>query len=337
MFTRNIRLGLVLLIPSAATTLLAVEIALRFVAPQPPIAEWFARDPRYGFFMKQNFHQAFPYAGGNFVMEVSTNSLGLRDIEPKPAALEPGKTILLIGDSFVFGYGVNVDQRIDTRLRAALNQFRKPSRVINAGVPGWGTRLETQFARDHFADFQPDVIALVFCANDPDNDQGLELPVLPDERSMFYRPKMFLRQHSHAYRWLLQQVAVLRHARRIHNEQNSADSPSPDAQSGSIITPEEWERTLGLIRAFHAGFLAFNPEGVLILLAADPTHTETGARFQSLDNWENLLYLDLGEGYARLAPEQRVTPWDRHWGPAVHQLAADALFDLMIARGLLGS
>lgn len=340
-------LNLVLVVAALTVALIAVECGIRLLAPQPPIAEWFTHDARYGFFLKPNFHQSFPYPGSDFVMEVRTNSLGLRDIEPQAQPAEPGKTILLLGDSFVFGYGVNVEDRIDARLRDALRHMSQAmtsagdgastTRVINAGVPGWGTELETQFARDHLAEFRPDVIVLVFCANDPGNDRGGKLPALSNEDSILYAPKMVLRQHSHAYRWLSKQAAILRYSRQMRAKLETSGTAAPDTQSGSIITPVEWERTLQTIRAFHADYLAFNPAGILVVLASAPENAAIRTRLRSLDNGQSLFYLDLRDAYLRLPPEERVTPWDRHWAPAVHRLAADALFDFINQHELLGS
>ena len=299
---KSLCVNLLLSAGATAAGLALVEGAVRLFVPQPPIAEWFTRDA---------------------------------ELAPLNAA--DGKTLLLLGDSFVFGYGVNVEERLDAHLRARCGGPQGPLRVINAGVPGWGTRNETQFARDHFEDFKPDCVLLVFCGNDPDNDLGLQLPVLANEESTFYLPKLWLRQHVHAYRWLLGQWAGIRHARRVAKEARQVPPTAIDPLSGSAISPEAWDRTLGLIRAFHADFQASKPGGLLVLAAADPDHAETRAHLGSLDNGGTLRYLDLAAAFAELAPEARVTPWDRHWSPAAHRRAAEALATLLAPYGLCPS
>ena len=49
---------------------------------------------------------------------MSTNALGLRSPEVPPLK-GPGKRILILGDSFIFGIGIEENQTIPGRLRTA--------------------------------------------------------------------------------------------------------------------------------------------------------------------------------------------------------------------------
>jgi hypothetical protein len=77
-------------------------------------------DPRRIWRYRPNFSQQ--YATSVFSMEVSTNSLGLRDSEQRNAP------VLAIGDSFTFGWGVAASERFTSHLE---KQLGLP--VINAG------------------------------------------------------------------------------------------------------------------------------------------------------------------------------------------------------------
>jgi hypothetical protein len=58
---------------------------------------WFASSPKYGYVNKKNFHQDYHYLDNSFVMEVKTNSLGLRDKEYDLTNTDI-KRVLLLGD-----------------------------------------------------------------------------------------------------------------------------------------------------------------------------------------------------------------------------------------------
>ena len=99
---------------------------------------------------------------------VTTNSRGFRGGEvdiPKP----PGRLrIVALGDSVVFGWGVN---DADTFCQQLEQQFRarRPDvdvDVVNLAVPGYATRQEVALLQRNLAALQPDVVLLGFYEND---------------------------------------------------------------------------------------------------------------------------------------------------------------------------
>jgi lysophospholipase L1-like esterase len=99
---------------------------------------------------------------------IETNSLGLRETEvplEKPAGQ---RRILLIGDSVTFGTGVDASWRFSDFMQRALGDKVK---VINAGVPGWGTDQELLFYETTACKLEPDIVILTFTmANDVVNN-----------------------------------------------------------------------------------------------------------------------------------------------------------------------
>jgi lysophospholipase L1-like esterase len=112
---------------------------------------------------------------GSFDVRVRCNSRGLRDTEhdyPKPPDT---RRIVVLGDSFVWGYGVEMEEMFSKQLERQLgdgdadgNADGDASRweTINLGVNGYSTvqelvRLETEGL--HYA---PDWVVLMFCHND---------------------------------------------------------------------------------------------------------------------------------------------------------------------------
>jgi hypothetical protein len=74
-----------------------------------------------------------------FSVEIAINSAGLRDSEFAQAK-EPGvRRILLFGDSFAEGWGVESADALSSRLQSCLRQGGERVEVLNFGVAGYGT------------------------------------------------------------------------------------------------------------------------------------------------------------------------------------------------------
>lgn len=313
---------------------LVSEGAVRLLSPQPETPRWFEEDARYIYRLKKSFKQQYRFADSDFVMDVRTNALGLRDREWDPDAASACTRVLFLGDSFIFGYGVNIEDRFDTRLTRLLEGEDRLYRLINAGVPGWGTIQETRFARDHFGVFLPDILVLTFCGNDPSDDAqflGGEM-VFREEGLVGFPGKAWLRGHSHLYRFVLRHTTTLRRTVLRQDGKTGNETAHVDAQSAALLDDEAWKRSLDTIREFHRAYLEFNPAGRLLLLATNPEDAVIRERLSSLDNGDSLRYLDLYDTVMNIPPEQRSLPFDRHWSVKIHAAVAEALAEVI--RGL---
>lgn len=102
------------------------------------------------------------YTEGSIPIHVEHNSRGFRDPE-HVADNKPG--ILFLGDSFVWGFDVEKQERFTEKLRAA---FANAS-IYNLGVIGYGTDQEYLLLKQHFVFYKPHIVFLVFCT---DNDES---------------------------------------------------------------------------------------------------------------------------------------------------------------------
>jgi len=115
-------------------------------------------DAELGWFPVPNSDVSFT---GIRTIRVRHNSLGLRDIE-HDTAVKP--TIAFIGDSFVWGYDVEQNERFTEALRAKL----PGQRIVNAGVTAYGTDQELLLLLRLWDRIKPDVVVLMVCV---DNDR----------------------------------------------------------------------------------------------------------------------------------------------------------------------
>jgi lysophospholipase L1-like esterase len=99
----------------------------------------------------------------------SINSLGIRGEEIK-LQKEPGwKRILVVGDSFTFGYGVSDEDTYVAMLGRMIKEHYPGSRVqtLNLGVSAYSAVQETAVVKYKAAKFQPDLLIIGYALNDP--------------------------------------------------------------------------------------------------------------------------------------------------------------------------
>ena len=155
-----------------AAVLVAAELILRTIdlrelrdSYEPGRALLFHHDAELGWAPVPNASATFT---GTRTVTVRNNSLGLRDIEPagtrKPA-------VLFLGDSFVWGYDVEAQERFTNLLRAKL----PAARIVNAGVPGYGTDQEYLLLARIWGAIRPNVVVLMFCTGNDRADNSANM------------------------------------------------------------------------------------------------------------------------------------------------------------------
>lgn len=104
-----------------------------------------------------------------FRTNVSINSLGHRQHEFDPARGDEQR-VLVVGDSFTFGYGVEeADGYVRVMERALNRSVSPPAQTINAGVPAWWTDAYYLYLKTRGLALAPDVVVLgLFMGNDID-------------------------------------------------------------------------------------------------------------------------------------------------------------------------
>ncbi|NQT22105.1 MAG: SGNH/GDSL hydrolase family protein [Candidatus Omnitrophica bacterium] len=172
---RNILQNILMLGFSLIFALVVLEIALRIIPRgedrrMEREQKSLRRDNEYAFYEYDRVlgWKNKPLAEGKFRMPDSTtyvkiNSKGLRD-EEYPYEKSPDKVrILVLGDSFVWGYGVEKEEIFTERLETMLGpKFES----LNAGVSGYGTDQELLFLENEGIKYKPDIILLAFASND---------------------------------------------------------------------------------------------------------------------------------------------------------------------------
>jgi hypothetical protein len=178
--------NLTLLAGGTLAGLLALELGVRWLAPQPLAA--LEKSPRLGWMHVPN--SSLVYERDEFHIPVHFSSAGLRDRE-YPLAKPPGTfRIAILGDSFVEALQVPFDsctaKRLEARLAAAPGGVRYE--VLNFGVSGYGGCQELALLEDVALRFAPDLVVAFFYPNDLDDDLRFGLCALDESGALQMRP-----------------------------------------------------------------------------------------------------------------------------------------------------
>lgn len=100
---------------------------------------------------------------------VTTNRQGFRGRDWETEKAPDAVRVALLGDSLVFGQGVNDEETIGAQLEEILNDQAKSGvrfEVLNFGVSGYDTGHEIQVLKHYALQFHPDIVLLHFFLND---------------------------------------------------------------------------------------------------------------------------------------------------------------------------
>jgi lysophospholipase L1-like esterase len=106
-------------------------------------------------------------SGPEYAASYEINAEGMRDEEVHPAAKGDSTVrILLLGDSFAFGVGVDYDSTWSVIFERRCLENGIKVEVIKAGVSGYDTRSELLYLYRLFPKYHPDIVLIAFLSND---------------------------------------------------------------------------------------------------------------------------------------------------------------------------
>ncbi|MBL8863705.1 MAG: hypothetical protein JNK02_17070 [Planctomycetes bacterium] len=246
------------------------------------------------------------HVSAEFDVAVEIHSAGFRgpEWEPVPTGERTGRPrVLVLGDSFAFGWGVEHAESLPARLAAA----RPDWQVLGAGVSGYGTDQQCLLLETLEPRLRPDCVVVVFCENDlhecaTDRVYGKAKPRFTRAASGELRlenvpvPYPWIERVSHVWRAL---------AKRRSDHELEATARDPNA---------EWALVCDLYRRM-ARVLDGRP---LVVVSTSRRLARLAAEEPSIE------HLDLAEAFGADAPRLHF-PLDGHWNAAGHARAAAAL------------
>ena len=183
--SRSLLINLSLILASTFFALFLSEVALRLIGFKPLYVS-----PERDRFWKYDSLLGWAHQPGQegifetpqFRTFVRINEKGLRDrMHSYERQNDNSERILVLGDSFAWGYGVEESERFSQLLEEELGV-----EVINAGISGYSTDQELLWYKNEGIKYETDLVVLVIAGNDVgDNEQKLV-------STIYYKPKFVI-------------------------------------------------------------------------------------------------------------------------------------------------
>jgi hypothetical protein len=167
---------------SVAAALGLAEVLLRLAYPQESMSPRWRFSPQYCTLAYPLAHMTHERPG-RWRFVYTTNELGHRGPRIPPPGASTKPTVIVLGDSYTFGAGVNDGEEYPAVLARGLGDV---AQVVNLGVGGWGLSQEIRRFHDVGAAYAPAVVVLQFSANDPEDDLNCPVTSIQDGQFQFH-------------------------------------------------------------------------------------------------------------------------------------------------------
>ena len=335
------------LLLAAATAFAAgvAELTLRALG-QHPMRDpergiFWVHDPLLGWHHRPGQHGFFEI--GDLRTEVRINSRGLRDREYPHQRVAGQRRILVVGDSFAWGFGVEQDEAFSERMEASLTGVE----VINAGVSGFSTDQELLWLRSEGVKYRPDLVILLLAGNDEEMNRrraaflvyskpyfvldenghlelrGVPVPLPPALRRLAYLA---------CTRSALVNFVTGRSARVLRRLRARGES-----RAGAGGKRQPFELTVALIDEMRR---VAEGAGARFMIGATGMYwpLETHTRFDQLTAALERRGIELIDVEADgFDPQHMRLPGDGHWSPDGHAIVARRVLEFIDRRKLLKS
>jgi len=165
----------ILLVVTLLVIVLAAEIVLRVAYHPENLGSVIRYHPVLGWALDPNASLVSVDSQRKLHYRIDVNSLGMRERELSLDKTRGRYRVLVLGDSFVFGTGLDAGERFSDVLDHALPDEVE---VINGGVPGWGTDQEVLFYESSLRRLRPDLVVLTFLGQNDVVNNGLRGPLI---------------------------------------------------------------------------------------------------------------------------------------------------------------
>lgn len=157
-------------------------------------------------------YDTYQFVSGEFNTSTRTNRYGLRG--PDPAIPKPPGAIrlLMLGDSFTFGFPVRDDETFCALAEQALRAKGLPVEVVNGGVSGASPTLHYLALRDELLELEPDLVILWYDLGDLQEDHWFQKNLLYDAQGRVARcDPDYINGRFSVWEWLKRSSALAKY------------------------------------------------------------------------------------------------------------------------------
>jgi hypothetical protein len=350
-----------LLLFSALVSLFLLEIALRIIphekfkveTPNPERAIFWHYDPLLGW--KHKSFQEGRFGTQDFDVQVKINGQGLRDRAYSYQRKDGVFRIIVLGDSFTWGFGVEHHDIFTEIMERDLRNVE----IINMGVSGYSTDQEYLQFKKEGSRYNPQLILLLFFEDDIYHNMlqtnfiiyskpkfslvngKLVLTSMPSsEVSTIRKTHYFLRTHSIIYNILIRAYLYSstgpmkffrRQVSRMKEWLNGNEMENPRDLTFAIL-----RELVALAEAKSARVVIVKVATHNDALEYDSTRSDRLAEFCRT---EGIPFINLAahfQSYLQVNKQASLQlPHDRHWNAEAHGLAAKIISSYLKEKALI--
>lgn len=354
-------LKIIILLCAPILILFFLEIATRIVFPQVRPRISVKKESPRNIEKKISFSQPLfegTLTTSEYTMQIKTNSDGFRGGEHALVKPEGVYRILVVGDSFTFGWGVEAEQAYPALLQKLLNERKSAEglkyEVFNLGLPSIGTLQELEIIK-YGINYRPDLILLGLLAEDRWNlSDGNDLcdnykhkkfslgkPVTISPSSLSARTKgqiiiylnqlhRFLARNSQLYYLVMKQQGsfMRKNLIRLRTGQNRNF-----LDAGWRITEEAVKEADTLTQKAGARFVLLR---IPFLFDAYNDHDDRASQIlEKFSRNNSILFLDLLTVLRENKDQDLYYPADGHMKAKSHALMAGGILDFLLKHNII--
>jgi GDSL-like Lipase/Acylhydrolase family len=312
-----------LVVVSLALSTAIAEVALRTLDrfPPPPVPptplrpELYRPDPGLGYTLWPSTHLTYHYPKSSArVISLVSNADGFRNSREFDEP-DSRQRIWMLGDSFVFGDGVDAADR----LTEVIERLEPQWRVENLGMPGWGLDLMVRAFERISRRVKPDLVVVAFYTDDFRRldpyyaGQGYPIP-----KFELVGGKLEDRPYPSLPAW--RQLRTVQAFEQIRFR----------------LGRNRYDLNEALLNRLHGNRLGVPIAVVFLPGRGDTDEDKTRRRF--LNDWcrkASVPYLDLSDVIHRVGNEAAFIPNDFHWNEHGHEVAGTAIHAFLRDSGAL--
>lgn len=305
------------------------ETALRLISPTEYLHPRYKFSAQYGLSLFENSVMIHGVPG-KYKFKYTVNNLGYRGEVAATGGNDGIPRVVVLGDSYAFGMGVNDGEEFP----AVLNKSLGPGAgVLNLACPGWGLTQQIRRFYDFGLEYQPAAVVLQFCANDPEDNFVYRVTGIDDGEFVFqdsrhglnwikkYLSKSFV-QRSQLYNFFRQRAYRMLEQRLVKKQ--VSQFMETDNEPGGLSSQELFYRDLLALFAAKLEELKLP----LIMISVDRQLDEYPSikeKVLELDAAGGFWYLEVTEWLEGMEDYQSV---EGHvWGKKAHEVIGKQLGD----------
>jgi hypothetical protein len=290
-------------------------------------------------------------------IEIHINDHGFRDLQCDIDALSSDPTVIYVGDSYLFGWGVHEGKRISNRLDEQLRERGWKGHCLNMAMPGWGPYQYLDVLRFYSVSLKPRLVVLGFFVGNDFLDSmemhqflrstaGGEYESRKLSESRIQKTYEAIREYVHTSPvfnivkyglWNIRALRFLFNWLETRNDRIAIYDPS-----GGTMQEQLYAVTM---RVFEQISIFSRNMGVPVLVVIIPDHlqvlTPDVLEGQDVDRPQRVLsshlrklgldFIDLLEDFRNAPqPERLYFREDKHWSAEGHALAASLVLPYVI-------